>query len=159
MGVGEADLDLELLSSVVDGVVVEVLDDFVARITTLEAGMSGQWHSLTHTLQGINIPSKSDATTVTVLVAEDARRADLVWSEKVGELVLVHRLGKVGHVEVGVTLIGKCLELRVEGLAGEADFVSEIVEATDAVLGVFVVVVLDEAEAGRGEVSEVNSIV
>lgn len=89
---------------------------------------------------------------MTILVAEDARGADLVRSKQVGELVLIHRLGKVGHVEVGVTLIGKCLELRVEGLAGEADFVSEIVEAADAVLGVLVVVILDEAEA-TGEMS------
>lgn len=37
-------------------------------------------------------------------------------SEEVGELVLIHRLGQVGDVEVGVTFVGECLELRVEGL-------------------------------------------
>lgn len=93
---------------------------------------------------------------MTVLVAEDARRADLVRSKQVGELMLVHRLGKVGHVEVGVTLVGKCLELRVEGFAGEADFVSEIVEAADAIFGVLVVVVLDEAKAGTKRSVEVG---
>lgn len=82
-----------------------------------------------------------------VLVAEDARRADLVWREELGQFVLVHRLGQVGHVEVGVGLVGERLELRVEGLAGEADFVAQVVEAADAVLGVLVVVVLDEAKA------------
>lgn len=70
-----------------------------------------------------------------------------MWLEEVGELVLVHGLRKVGHVEVGVTFVGEGLELRVEGLAGEADLVTQVVEATDTVLGVLVVVVLDEAKA------------
>ena len=61
--------------------------------------------------------------------------------------------------------VGECLELGVEGFlvkvvsheakgchesntySGKADFVTRVVEATDAILGVFVVVVLDEAEA------------
>ena len=67
--------------------------------------------------------------------------------EEIGELMLVHGLRKIGHVEVCVALVGEGLELRVEGLAGEAHFVAQVVEATNAVLGVLVVVVLDETEA------------
>lgn len=70
-------------------------------------------------------------------------------SEEVGELMLVHRLGQVGDVEVGVGSVGKCLQLGVERLPSEADFVSKVVEAADAVLGVFVIVVLHKPEAGR----------
>jgi hypothetical protein len=44
-------------------------------------------------------------------VTKDARRADLVGSKEVAKLVLVHALREVRHVEVGVQLIGKCLEL------------------------------------------------
>jgi hypothetical protein len=85
---------------------------------------------------------------MTVLVTKDAGRANLVGVKKVGQLVLIHRLGEVGNVEVGVALIRKRLQLRVERLAGEADFVTEIVKATDAILRILIVVVLDEAESG-----------
>jgi hypothetical protein len=37
-----------------------------------------------------------------------------VRSEDRGKLVLVQRLGQIGNVEVGVTLISECLELGVE---------------------------------------------
>lgn len=53
---------------------------------------------------------------MTILVTKDPSRADLVRSEEVAELVLVHRFREIGHVEVGVTLVGKRLELRVERL-------------------------------------------
>ena len=66
--------------------------------------------------------------------------------------MFVHRLGQVRDVKVGIVLVGKGLELRVEGLASEADFVTKVVEATDAVLGILIVVVLDEAEAGTRSV-------
>jgi hypothetical protein len=49
-----------------------------------------------------------------VLVTEDTSRADLVWSKEVAKLMLVHALREVGHVEVGVELVGEGLELRVE---------------------------------------------
>ena len=94
-------------------------------------------------------PSEANSTAVARLVAENSRRADLVRCEELGELVLVHRLGEVGDVEVRVVFVGKGLELGVERLAGEADFVAKVVEATDAVLGVLVVVVLDKAETER----------
>lgn len=71
-----------------------------------------------------------------------------MWSEELCELVFVHGLGQVRDVEVGVVLVREGLELRVEGFAGEADFVSKVVKATDAVLSILVVVVLDEAKAG-----------
>lgn len=70
-----------------------------------------------------------------------------MWLEEIGQLVLVHGLRKVGHVEVGVSFVGEGLQLRVERLAGEADFVTQVVESTDTVLGVLIVVVLDEAKA------------
>ena len=60
------------------------------------------------------IPSKANTTTVTVLVTEDARRGHLVWREKLGELVLVHRLRQVRDVQVGVVIIRERLELAVE---------------------------------------------
>ena len=39
-----------------------------------------------------------------------------MWLEQVLKFMFVHGLGKVGHVEVGVALIGEGLELRVERL-------------------------------------------
>ena len=53
---------------------------------------------------------------MTIPVAKDASRADLVWGKEVAKLMLVHALREVGDVEVSVTFIGECLELRVEGL-------------------------------------------
>jgi hypothetical protein len=61
-----------------------------------------------------NSPSKADSTTSTILVAKDSGRADLVRCEHRCKLVLVQRLGQIGNVEVGVTLISESLELRVE---------------------------------------------
>ena len=103
---------------------------------------------------------------MTIPVAKDASRADLVWGKEVAKLMLVHALREVGDVEVSVTFVGECLELRVEGFLmvevvsgklaniiglvtypGKADFVAKVVEATDTVLGVFVVVVLDETKS------------
>ena len=59
-------------------------------------------------------PSKADSTTSSVLVAKDSGRADLVRSKDRCKLVLVQRLGQIGNIEVGVTLISKRLELGVE---------------------------------------------
>jgi uncharacterized membrane protein len=104
---------------------------------------------------------------MTVPVAKNTSRADLVRREEVAKFMLVHALREVGNVEVSVTFVGKCLELRVEGFlmvnvvsgkasdrchglnthSGKADFVAKVVEATNAVLSVLVVVVLDEAKA------------
>lgn len=90
--------------------------------------------------------------------------------------MLVHVLRDVGHVEIGVVLVGKLLQLGVERLlffvsiqiqrmehgvtsgqgkthSSEAHFISQVVEPTDAVLGVLKVVVFDEAES-EGEVSK-----
>ena len=39
-----------------------------------------------------------------------------MWLEQVLKFMLVHGLGKVGDVEVGVALVGEGLELRVERL-------------------------------------------
>lgn len=96
-----------------------------------------------------DIPRETNTAAMSVLVTQDARGAHLVWCKELGQLVLVHRLGQVGDVKVGVALVGEGLQLRVERFAGEADFVTKVVEAANAVLGVLVVVVLDEAEAGR----------
>lgn len=111
-------------------------------------------------------PSEANTTTIAVLVAQDARRRYLVRCKKLAELVLIHRLREVGDVEVRVALVRKGLELGVERFLldyqytgpdqmgkiatttypREADFVAQIVKAADAILGVFVVVVLDEAK-------------
>ena len=61
-----------------------------------------------------SIPSEANTTTVAVLVAKDTRRGHLVWSEKLGELVLVHRLWQVRDVQVGVVIVRERLELAVE---------------------------------------------
>ena len=91
----------------------------------------------------------------------------LMRSEQLSKLVLVHRLRQVRDVEVGIALIGEGLELRVERFlldvvsirwqvallddectdSCKAHFVSEVVKATDTVLGILIVVILDEAEA------------
>ena len=34
-----------------------------------------------------------------------------MWQEQILKLVLVHRLGEVGHVEIGVALVREGLEL------------------------------------------------
>ena len=77
--------------------------------------------------------------------------------------MLVHVARNVGHVEVGVGLVCKLLELGIERFlcltlildgnqgrgtthASKADFVAEKVEATDASLSIVEVVVLDETE-------------
>jgi hypothetical protein len=78
--------------------------------------------------------------------------------------MLVVVLRDVRHVEVGVALVGELLELGVEGFLtavsinthgkdksamtypSEANLVAKVVEATNAVLGVLEVVVLDETE-------------
>jgi hypothetical protein len=78
--------------------------------------------------------------------------------------MFIHILGYVRHVKVGVVFVSELLELGVERFLewsvdvkrrqneeethpGEADFVAKIVEATDAVLGILKVVILDESEA------------
>jgi hypothetical protein len=78
--------------------------------------------------------------------------------------MLVEVLGDVRHVEIRVAFIGELLELRVEGFlvtvstdpswcdrivttySCKANFVPQVVEATDTILGIFEVVVLDKAE-------------
>ena len=76
--------------------------------------------------------------------------------------MLIHGLWQVRDIEVGVTIISDRLELGVERLLGtvsdevrqfrattnpsEADFVSKMVEASDAILGILVVVVSDKAK-------------
>lgn len=59
-------------------------------------------------------PSKPHATTMPVLIPQDTRGAHLVRSKQLGQLVLIHRLGQIGDVKVGVVIIGKRLELGVE---------------------------------------------
>jgi hypothetical protein len=79
--------------------------------------------------------------------------------------MLVEVLRDVGNIEVRVTLVGELLELGVERFLttvstgcvstsggaltypSEADLITKVVEATNAVLGILEVVVLDETEA------------
>jgi hypothetical protein len=70
--------------------------------------------------------------------------------------MLVHVLGNVGDIKIGVALVGELLELGVEGFlekkvsgrygGGSDSDVPEVMEAADAVLGILKVVVLDEPE-------------
>lgn len=178
MGVGEADLDEVLLAILGDRLVVVVADDFVADVTSLEAGDVSTYEDEAKGEECL--PSKANTTASTGRVTEDAARTHLVWLEDGPKLLwivsachqggvtaaymLVEVLGDVRHVEVGVTLIGELLELRVEGFLNvvsvicrssmgevtytrEADLVAKIVEAADTVLSIFEVVVLDEPEA------------
>jgi hypothetical protein len=75
-----------------------------------------RWLVMLQRLEGKrdDVPSKADATAGAILVAEDSGRADLVRSEDRCKLMLIQRLGQVGDVEVGVTLISERLELGVE---------------------------------------------
>lgn len=77
--------------------------------------------------------------------------------------MLIHVFGDVRYVEVSVTVVGELLELGVErflkqsaelgvddreiSYSSEADFVAKIVEATNAVFGIFEIVILDESKA------------
>jgi hypothetical protein len=79
--------------------------------------------------------------------------------------MLVEVLRNVGDVEVRVALVGELLELGVErflatvstgrvntgggalAYPSEADLITKVVEATNAVLGILEVVVFDETEA------------
>jgi hypothetical protein len=77
--------------------------------------------------------------------------------------MLIHVLGDIGHVKVCVTVVRELLQLRIEGfLSGQretrrgtsivtypskADLIAKVVEATDAVLGILEVVILDESKA------------
>jgi hypothetical protein len=88
--------------------------------------------------------------------------------------MLIHRLGQIGDVEIGVARVGKCLELRVEGLLclssvryvqetstcvsypGKADFIPEEVEPADTILCILVVVIFYKAEAAYALVKPMN---
>lgn len=91
-------------------------------------------------------PSEAYTTTIAILVAQDPGRSHLVRCEKLAELVLIHRLREVRDVEVRVALVREGLELGIERFPRKADFVAQVVKAADAILGVFVVVVLDKAK-------------
>lgn len=112
--VGETDLN-EVLLAVGLGHwgIVELLDDLVTDLASLEAG-------------------KADAAGISSLITEDPARANLVWREDRCEFLkasqspevkfeasmvtymLVHVLGNVRHIEVGIAVIGELLELGVE---------------------------------------------
>lgn len=137
MGVGVANLDGVFGVAFGDGLVVVDLDDLFADVASLEA-------------------SKANTTAIALAVTKDAGRADLVWCEDAGKIMLVHGTRNVGHIQVGVAFVGELLELGVERLPGEADLVTKIVKATDAVLGILEVVELDEAKAFAEVRLEIN---
>jgi hypothetical protein len=110
--VGKADLDLQLTLVGRNRVIVEGGNDFFASSAALEAEETCQSR-----LIGVNVgyvPGKPNTTADAIVRAQDARRADFVWSEKVAELVLIHACWQVGDVEIGVALVREGLELRVE---------------------------------------------
>lgn len=77
--------------------------------------------------------------------------------------MLIHVFGNVGNVKVRVAVVGKLLQFRVERFlygqraarnnvqvvtySSKADLVTKVMEATNAVLSVLKVVVLDESKA------------
>jgi hypothetical protein len=81
-----------------------------------------------------DLPSEAYTTASTRRVAKDPARADLVRCEDGGEFLfivskllpecagvtymLVHVLGNVGYVKIGVALVGELLELGVERFLG-----------------------------------------
>jgi hypothetical protein len=112
MCIGEADLNEMLLAAGFGhGSVIEFLDDLVTNVARLEA-IDGQ-RCLKRQHNG-DLPSKADPTASTGRVPEDPARADLVRCEDGGEFMLVHVLGDVGYVKIGVALVGELLELGVE---------------------------------------------
>jgi len=116
-GVGIADLDLELLGGGLDGVVVEGSDDFFTSLTVLEAT---EEVSMDHRKDSNDdLPCKANTASTALSVAKDASGADFVRSKEVSKRVLVHGLGQVGDVEVGVLFVRERLELRVEGFLGD----------------------------------------
>jgi hypothetical protein len=116
-GVGVADLDLELLGGGLDGVVVEGSDDFFTSLTVLEAT---EEVSMDHRKDSNDdLPCKANTASTALSVAKDASGADFVRSKEVSKRVLVHGLGQVGDVEVGVLFVRERLELRVEGFLGD----------------------------------------
>ena len=128
-GIGIANLDGMLFSTgLCDRSIVEVLDDGLANVAALET-------------------SETNATTDTSGIAKDAAGANLVGSENCRQLVLIHFLGQVRHIEVRVRLVGELLQLRIEGLPSKADLVAQVMKSADAVLGIFVVVILDESKS------------
>ncbi len=127
--VGIANLDDVLFTpSLVDGSVVVVPDDFLADLAGLKA-------------------SEANATTNAASVAQDAAGAHLVRRKDRREFMLVHVLGQVGDVKVGVAFVGKLLQLCIEGLSSKADLVTQVMEATDTVLGILIVVEPNESES------------
>ena len=163
VGVGEANLDEMLFAARLrHRGVVELLDDIVTDVTGFEAGGGQQCEIRDRGCH--DLPSKANATTSAGRVSEYPARTHLVRCEDGSEFMLVHVLWDVGHVKIGVALVGELLELGVEGFLkrvrqvaidswtvgtypSKADFISKIVEATDAVFSILKVVVLDEAES------------
>jgi len=116
-GVGVADLDLELLGGGLDGVVVEGSDDFFTSLTVLEATEEVRMNHRKDSND--DLPCKANTASTALSVAKDASGADFVRSKEVSKRVLVHGLGQVGDVEVGVLFVRERLELRVEGFLGD----------------------------------------
>ena len=79
-----------------------------------------------------SIPSKANTTTVTILVAKNAGRGHLVRGEKLGELVLIHRLWQVRDIQVGVVIVRERLELAVERLLHKVSVMMALLTTTAA---------------------------
>ena len=124
--IGKADLNESCLAILSHWAVVVSSNDSFTSLTAVET-------------------SKADASGDTVGVTKDTARADLEWLKDIGKLMFVHALRKARNVEVGRVGVTELLELRVEGLPGKRCLVAQKVKGTDAVFGILVVVVFDEA--------------
>jgi hypothetical protein len=131
MCVGETDLDeMFIATRHGDGGVVELLDDFVADVTGLEARDGQQGTRRPRTWQGAYRAKPTPRP-----VPEESRRILLeqtLWGAKIdascweqsvmwikhsegATYMLVHVLGNVGDIKIGVALVGELLEFGVEG--------------------------------------------
>jgi hypothetical protein len=115
-----------------------------------------------------NVPGKADTTSISTVITKDASRADLEGLKDSGQLVLIEVARNVGHIEISVLLIRELLELGVEGFlliqvsesltgkqiwtyASETDFITKMMKATNAILSILEVVILDEAKSARND--------
>ena len=124
--VGKADLNESCLAVLSNGTVVISSNDSFTSLTAVET-------------------SETNTSGNAVRVSKDTARADLERFEDIGKLMFVHALWEARDVEVGRVGVAELLELGIEGLPGERGLVAQRVKGTDAVFGVLVVVVFDEA--------------
>lgn len=113
----------------------------------------------------MNLPSKSNAATVTHAVTKDFAGHDLVGLEDCNKLLsrvstlhgfrksrgetnsLCDRLWQVGDIQIGRLFVSLSLEASIEALPCEANLIAEKVEGLNALLGITDMLELGKAES------------